>query len=134
MSGVLIDTSIWIDFFCGNQNAEPLTGLISDDRILTNELILAELLPSINHKREHKLREILMAVKKIELRIDWVQLIQMQSENIERGFNHMGLPDLIIAQNAIAHDVMLFENDKHFAPMVELFGLRLLRPVDGRLT
>ncbi|MFN2311995.1 MAG: hypothetical protein ABR590_08055 [Spirochaetia bacterium] len=34
-----------------------------------------------------------MVVKKIELRIDWVQLIQIQSENIERGFNQMRLPD-----------------------------------------
>lgn len=127
MSRVLVDTSIWIDFFRGNPVAEPLKELIADDRLVTNELILAELIPSVNHKREHRLRDLLLSVQKIELRIGWEGLIQMQSENIKRGFNHIGLPDLIISQNAIAHNVILFENDKQFAPMAELFGLRLLR-------
>ncbi len=129
MSRVLVDTSIWIDFFRGRPVAEPLRGLIADNRIVTNDLILAELIPSIHHKKEHRLRELLLSIRKIELRIDWEQLIEMQSTSLSRGLNHTGLPDLIIGQNALAHDLVLFENDKHFSPMAELFGLRLLRPV-----
>lgn len=35
------------------------------------------------------------------------------------------LPDLIIAHNALDHDLIVFENDKHFRPMTGLFGLKL---------
>jgi predicted nucleic acid-binding protein len=32
----------------------------------------------------------------------------MQTENLRQGLNKVGIPDLIIAQNAIDHDVELF--------------------------
>ena len=127
MSGVLVDTSIWIDFFRGNQVANPLFELIKDNQINTNDLILAELIPSINRKKEEKLRDLLLSVQKIELLINWTEIINMQTMNLRSGNNNIGIPDIIIAQNALHNDLVLFENDKHFRPMKELFGLELLR-------
>ncbi len=127
MSGVLVDTSIWIDFFRGNPVATPLFELIKDNQILTNDLILAELIPSINLRKEEKLRDLLLSVKKIELSVNWHEIINMQTVNLRSGNNNVGLPDLIIGQNALHNDLVLFENDKHFRPMKELFGLELLR-------
>ncbi len=47
---VLVDTSVWIDYFrTGNQSAE-LDDLIDENVIVTNDLILAELcIGKINH-------------------------------------------------------------------------------------
>ena len=127
MSDVLVDTSIWIDFFRGNQVANPLFDLIENNQIITNDLILAELIPSINRRKEEKLRDILLSVQKIELSINWHEIISMQTMNLRSGNNNIGIPDLIIAQNALHNELVLFENDKHFQPMKELFGLELLR-------
>lgn len=127
MSLVLVDTSIWIDFFRGNEFAWPLVELIEDGRIAINDLILAELIPSIEHRGERKLKELVLSIEKIGLQIDWGRIIRMQRKNLARGYNNVGIPDLMIAQNAIDHNLVVYENDKHFRPMAELFGLKLFR-------
>jgi predicted nucleic acid-binding protein len=131
MNTVLPDTSIWIDFFRGSDAATPLKQLIEDGLIVTNDLILAELLPSIEYKRERDLKQLMCAIPKVDLSIDWERIIGMQHTCLANGLNHTGIPDLIIAQNALDHDLMVFENDKHFRPMSGLFGLVLFRDVSS---
>ncbi|MEX2442823.1 MAG: PIN domain-containing protein [Alkalispirochaeta sp.] len=127
MSTILPDTSIWIDFFRGNDAAWSLNQLIEDGLIVTNDLVLAELIPSIESKGEHDLRELMYSVQKVDLTIDWERIIEMQQTCLATGFNNVGIPDLIIAQNALDHGLTLFENDKHFRPMTDLFGVKLFR-------
>jgi len=133
MSLVLVDTSIWIDYFRGNPAASALDKLIETNQIATNELILAELLPSIIFRKEKNLGQLLQAVKRFDLRIDWQEVVRMQMKNLESGNNHVGIPDIIIAQNAIQNDLILFENDKHFRSMKALFGLDLLRKEESEI-
>lgn len=129
MNTVLPDTSIWIDFFRGSGAAAPLKQLIEDGLIVTNDLILAELIPSIEHKRERDLKQLMCAIPKVDLMIDWDRIITMQHTCLVNGLNHTGIPDLIIAHNALDHDLILFENDTHFRPMTGLFGLKLFRDI-----
>jgi len=50
---VLVDTSVWIDYFrAGNKSAE-LDDLIDENIIVINELILAELIPFLKLKHLH---------------------------------------------------------------------------------
>ena len=127
MSLILPDTSIWIDFFRGNDAARSLNELIEDGLIVTNDLILAEFIPSIQFKGEHDLCELMYSVQKVDLTVDWERIIDMQQTCLANGFNNVGIPDLIIAQNVLHHGLTLFENDKHFRPMTDLFGLKLFR-------
>ncbi len=122
---VLVDSSIWIEYFKGSSSALPLNSLIDSNNVCTNDLILAELIPSINHKKEEILRELLLTITKLQLSINWGQIIQMQTINLRNGLNKIGLVDLIIAQNAIENDVKLYTIDKHFSLMSNLHGLRL---------
>ena len=39
----------------------------------------------------------------------------MQITCLRSGINGVGIPDLLIAQNAIQHDVQLLARDRHFA-------------------
>lgn len=59
----------------------------------------------------------------------WIEyfkgFIDMQTQNITNGINKVGIPDLIIAQNAINNNLLLFSFDKHFSLMRDLFGLNL---------
>ena len=127
MSFILVDTSIWIDFFRGRSVAEPLDELIKTNRISTNDLILAELIPSIRFRKEEKLQHLLLSIRRFDLSIDWQDITNMQLLNLRSGNNHVGIPDLIIAQNALHNDLVLFENDKHFQAMKKILGLDLFR-------
>jgi len=70
----LIDSSAWIEYFKGNRKYAFLGDFIKSNAICTNEMILAELIPSIIHKKEKKLAELLNAVKKYILLIDWMEI------------------------------------------------------------
>ena len=52
---VLVDSSIWIDYFKSGENSEKLDYLIDENLVIINEIILAELLPLLALKREQKI-------------------------------------------------------------------------------
>ena len=124
---ILIDTSVWIDYFRNGSTADAVDVLLRNNSICVNDIILAELLPSINLRGEDELRELLLSIPRLQLQIDWNELIYMQSQNLQQGLNKVGLPDLMIAQNAIQNNVKLFTCDKHFLLMQEFFPLDIFR-------
>lgn len=124
---VLVDTSIWIHYFKGIESVLPLNKLIDSNRLCLNDLILAELVPSINIKKGNHLKELLYTVTKIEININWNHIIQMQTMNYKKGINRVGIADLIIAQNAMENDLELYAADIHFQLMSELHGIRIYR-------
>ena len=124
---ILVDSSVWIEYFKGNESVLTLNELIDNNSLCINNLILAELLPSINHKKENDLKELLLTIEKIDLILDWHQIIIMQTINLKNGINKIGISDLIIAQNAIENNIELYAIDKHFALMSEVHELKLFR-------
>ena len=127
---VLVDTSVWIEYFKGTGRTAVLNELINNNALCINNLVLAELIPSINLKKESKLKRLLLTVNQIDIEIDWDEIIDMQTKNLLNGINKVGIPDLIIAQNAINNDLFLFSFDKHFSLMSDLFGLKMF--TDGK--
>ena len=121
----LADTSVWIDYFHNGITADLVEDLISLNELCVNDVILAELLPSIEQRGEDELRSLLLSVPKLQLQIDWPELVFMQAENLRHGINKVGLPDLMIAQNAMQNHVRLFSCDKHFRLMAALFPIPL---------
>ncbi|MBR6215833.1 MAG: PIN domain-containing protein [Spirochaetaceae bacterium] len=122
---ILVDTSVWIDYFRNGSTADALDKLIENDMICINDVILSELLPSINQRHEEELKELLLSFPKLQMKIDWNEIVFMQTKNLHNGINKVGLPDLMIAQNAIQNNVKLFSCDKHFQLIKNLFPLYL---------
>lgn len=112
---VLVDSSIWIEYFRNSQTESPLDYLIEEDLVAVNDLILAELIPALHQRSQKELIELMCELKKLPLTLDWKDLIQMQITCLQNDINCMGIPDLIIAQHAIQHDLTLLSLDKHFA-------------------
>lgn len=102
---VLVDTSVWIEYFKGTGRAAALNELINNNALCINNLVLAELIPSINLKKESKLKRLLLTVNQIDIEIDWDEIVDMQTKNLLNGINKVGIPDLIIAQNAINNNL-----------------------------
>ncbi len=111
---ILVDSSIWIDYFKSGKYSRELDFLIDEGLICTNDLILAELIPPLKLKKENRLVNLLREITKIALEIDWPKIINYQTTCLSKGINRVGIPDLIILDNVIKNDLVLFTKDKHF--------------------
>jgi len=111
---VLVDSSIWIDYFRSGQNSEHLDDLIDENIVVTNDIILAELIPYLKIKKQMEVVHLLYEIKRIPLDIHWEEIVDFQVTCLKNGANGVGIPDLMIAQNAKQNDCMVYSLDKHF--------------------
>lgn len=125
---VLVDSSVWIEYLKGGIASLALDELLDNDAVCVNELILTELIPSILHKGEKELRDLMASIPRLKIKIDWPNLRKLQLINFKNGINNIGIPDLIIAQNALANAVELFSLDRDFHRMSQVHDLRLYNP------
>jgi predicted nucleic acid-binding protein len=122
---VLVDSSVWIAYFRGNCDLPSLDWMIEEGLTVTNDLILAELTPALLVHGERKLVGLLREIERIPLALDWDGIIEMQVTCLRNGINRVGIPDLIIAQNAIQHNLALFSLTKHFRLLCKHVALNL---------
>jgi len=113
MSLVLVDSSIWIDYFREGKYGK-LDQLIESDLVVTNDIILTELIPSLNMLNAKDVVDGLLSISRIPLLIDWDIIRRYQLSNLQNGINKVGIPDLIILEQVIAKQLTLFSKDKHF--------------------
>ena len=122
---VLVDSSMWIDYFRGSMNDERLGFLIEENLVVVNDLILAELIPALHVRRQRKLIGLMREIICPPLQLDWADLIQMQIACLKHGINKVGIPDLVIAQHAIQNHLELYTRDKHFKLIAQHVPLSL---------
>lgn len=113
MNGVLIDTSVWIEYFRGNRNyIDPGLELIDLGMAFSLEVVFAELAQGAKGKRE--LEVILAFFSNMKL-LDSPGLIfkagiySQQNRLIEKG---IGLIDAILMVCTIENDLKLWTLDK----------------------
>jgi len=122
---VLVDTSIWIDYFRTGNHSKNLDALIDENTVVTNDIILAELVPYLKVKKQDKVVELLYEIKRIPLNIDWNEIVAFQVNCLKSGANGVGIPDLIIAQNAKQSDCSVYSLDKHFRLLNQVLQVNL---------
>jgi predicted nucleic acid-binding protein len=123
---ILVDTSIWIDYFKSGSNSAKLDDLLENDRVIINDIILAELIPFLIVKKQHQLIELLRNITSIPLKMDWTEIIQWQTACLNAGINGVGIPDLLIAQNSNQHNIVIYSLDKHFRLLNQVVDLQIL--------
>jgi predicted nucleic acid-binding protein len=122
---VLVDTSIWVDYFRGGNHSSDLDTLIDENLVATNDIILAELIPYLKVKKQFTVITLLQEVSRIPIQINWEELIEYQVRCLKTGANGVGIPDLIIAQNAKANNCRVYSLDKHFRLLSQVMKLKL---------
>lgn len=125
---VLIDSSVWIDYFRDGEKSEIIDSMIDQNVLCTNYLILSELLPALSQKKNIKLIRLLREITKIPLHINWDKIIHYQTLCISNGINRVGIPDLIIIDNVIQNDLTLYSVDKHFSLIANFIDFKSLKP------
>jgi hypothetical protein len=129
---VLVDTSVWIDFFNGVDTIEAneLDVLLGSRRILTGDLILVELLQGFERDADHR--------RALELLSDvpYAGLVgrdvALQSARNYRRLRRIGITvrktiDVIIGTFCILNGHELLHSDRDFDPMEGALGLRIHR-------
>jgi len=124
---VIVDTSIWVEYLRSGNFSEKLDFFIDENLIVINDLILAELVPFLRVRNQKKLISLLRNIRRLDLIIDWNQIIDYQYKCLKNGMNGVGIPDLIIAQNAIQNECKIFSQDNHFFLMEGTLNLNIQR-------
>ncbi len=126
MDRVLIDTSIWIEFFRSASRAgDELERLLREDTVWTCGIVAFELLQGVKSGREKSIiMDTLLNLEYIEM--SWSHWQKAADMSIRIKENGLALPlsDLFIASIAVEHDLRVFTLDKHFKkiPGVKLYS------------
>ncbi|MBI5895106.1 MAG: PIN domain-containing protein [Desulfobacterales bacterium] len=122
---VIVDTSVWIAYFRAGNSFELLDPLIDENLVVTNDLILAELIPFLKVRNQKKVIDLMYHLNKAAMNIHWEEIIDFQCRCLQEGINGVGIPDLIVAQNALQNHCAIFSLDNHFKLMQKILKLDL---------
>ncbi len=123
---ILVDSSVWVEYLRGDDREDDrLEWLIDEGLVVTNELILAELLPPLVMRKQAKLISLLSDLPSLKIIVNWQEIVDYQVTCLRNGINRVGIPDLIIAQNSKQNGVSLFTHDKHFRLMAKHIGIEV---------
>jgi predicted nucleic acid-binding protein len=125
---ILVDSSVWIDFFRGNPTPAVLTlkDLLPTRHVATGDLILTEVLQGCNLDRDFEaVRDYLTALDVLE--IGGVKVAVEAAQNFRhlraKGITIRKTIDTLIATRCIMDGHALLFSDRDFDPFVEHLGL-----------
>lgn len=120
---ILVDSSVWIEYFRGSNLfvKEKLEYLIDANLVCVNDVIHTELIPPLFLRKQHRLIKVMKMITKLPMNIMWDEIVEMQVYNMKKGLNNVGIPDLLIVQNILQNNSVLFTLDKHFFVMSKYF-------------
>ena len=129
---VLVDTSVWIDYFDGvnSPTTNLLDRLLGSGRLLTGDLILAEILQGFNREADYRrARELLAELPCAEL---VGKQLALTAAGHYRKLRSQGVTvrktiDVLIGTFCIVRSHELLHADRDFEPMEQHLGLRVLR-------
>jgi len=126
---ILVDSSVWIDFFRGGETAQTqqLDLLLGQEPLAVGDLILAEVLQGFTSEKDfNQAKKLLMGLDVVEI---GGQEIAIQAAKNFRTLRQQGVTirktiDTLIATKCIESGYALLYSDRDFDPFVEHLGLR----------
>ncbi len=127
MDKVLVDTSVWIEFF---KKKEPwhstVSGLMDDKRVCCAGIVLAELIQGAKSEKELSiLRDFRHVFEFLDESIDLWQAAGELSHALLRKGKSIGLSDCYLAVAAKENKVTMLTLDRHFEVIKAIAGIAL---------
>ena len=126
---ILVDSSVWIDFFNDTETAETqsLSGVLGLLPVAIGDLMLAEVLQGFRKDKDFRTAlELFESVTVLEL--GGREIAIRSAKNFRklrgRGFTVRKTIDCIIATYCIEHKLSLLQSDRDFGPFHEHLGLK----------
>ena len=126
---ILVDSSVWIDFFNGRETTETnlLDESLSTDTICIGDIILAEVLQGFRNDKDYRLaKELLLELPIFQIMTPELALLGADNYRALRrkGVTVRKSVDNWIATFCIENQLPLLFSDKDFNPFVEHLNLR----------
>ena len=126
---VVVDSSVWIDYFSGHDTPETdyLDSLLGQELIVIGDLVLAEVLQGFRTGKDfRKARDLLLSLHLVNM-LDMTIALK-SAENFrklrKRGMTVRKTVDSIIATFCIENRLSLLHSDKDFQPFQKYLGLK----------
>jgi len=129
---ILVDSSVWIDYFNGRRTPQSdlLDGLLGREPLVVGDLILTEVLQGFKRDRDfNQARRLLDSLAFVEMLGKDQAVYSAQNYRVLRGkgVTVRKTVDVIIGTFCIAHNLPLLHSDRDFDPMVQYLGLRIVQ-------
>ncbi len=129
---ILVDSSVWIDYFNGNKTPQTdwLDSSLGNTPIIMSDLILTEVLQGFQSEKDYKTASDLL------LRIPFMPMlgkdIALESATSYRILRRKGITvrktiDVMIGTFCIHYQLPLLHDDRDFDPMVKFLGLKVIQ-------
>ena len=126
---ILVDTSVWIDYFNGAENihTNALDTALQEGTVAIGDLIFLEILQGFKNDRDfRRARSTLDTLDQYEM---FGHNMTLKSAENYRALRKKGVTirktaDVIIATYCIENKIPLLSSDRDFVPFVEHLGLR----------
>ena len=128
---ILVDTSVWIDFFNGISSAPKMTLrklLEAEEEVCVSSYILTETLQGFKDDREFEAAKrnlLYLPILGLAETESYVNAAQMYRTCRKQGLTIRKTADCLIAQTAIEHDIPLLHNDKDFDRIASVTRLQV---------
>jgi predicted nucleic acid-binding protein len=126
---ILVDSSVWIDYFNGTNTAETdfLDSRLGVEELAIGDLILAEVLQGFRSYGDYSAA--LSALGAFEIIQICDPILAIKAASNYRSLRNKGITirktiDTLIASRCIADNYQLLFSDRDFMPFVERLGLR----------
>jgi predicted nucleic acid-binding protein len=131
---ILVDTSVWIDFFNGIKSVA--SGILykmleAEDSICISDIILAETLQGFRSDEDFesaKTHLLYFPVYSLGSPDSYIKAAQLYRMCRKKGIIVRKTIDCLIAQTAIEHHLVLLHRDKDFDKIASVSGLRVHQP------
>ena len=131
---IVVDSSVWIDAFRGNQTPQVilLDQLIGQKALAVGDLILAEVLQGVD--TEHEFARVLQRMRTMPVIAISSEMVAIEAARNYRRLREMGITvrktiDTLIATRCIIDGHELLYSDRDFDPFVEHLGLGVVAGV-----
>jgi predicted nucleic acid-binding protein len=126
---ILVDSSVWIDYFNGTETLATikLDGLLGVQPICTGDLILAEVLQGFRLDEDYQAAKTLLCALPVYAMLGTVLSLK-SAENFrmlrKQGITIRKTIDTMIATYCIENELSLLHSDKDFQPFQQYLGLQ----------
>ncbi len=130
---IVVDTSVWVDYFNGvvTPETDTLHAALGTQEILIGDLILTEVLQGFRRESHFvQARQLLQAFPVVTMLAPALAIRSAEHYRTlrARGVTVRKTIDVMIGTSCIAHHLPLLYTDRDFDPMVQHLGLRSVLP------
>jgi tRNA(fMet)-specific endonuclease VapC len=125
VTGLVVDTSVWIDFFSGRE-VPALEEALAQGAVILPPIVIAELISGARSPRDRAAVQDLIADLTISETAlgHWIRVGELRQELGRQGIS-VSIPDAHIAQCALDRNALLLSRDHIFSKIAKVSRLQV---------